>query len=180
MLFACSCGFRWMIQPRSCSVSYCTNFSIIHNYQRDVWYFCLNLFLLVCSSVTEVEQKGHTNVFVDQNCKNRNVYMCVFKISLYKGVKRVIAVIIPKFSKGFKMIEPSLKKWFRVKYLPVLFERSPPVSNFYNSLTLSPLFTLYLMVKPLFSLQKEVKIWNANLQTAVTGRFSRLMDGNYV
>lgn len=76
------------------------------------------------------------------------------------------------------MIEPSLKKWFRVKYLPVLFERSPPVSNFYNSLTLSPLFTLYLMVKPLFSLQKEVKIWNANLQTAVTGRFSRLMDRN--
>ena len=30
------------------------------------------------------------------------IYMCVFTISLYKGVKRVIAVIIPKFSKGLK------------------------------------------------------------------------------
>lgn len=114
MLFACSCGFRWMIQPRSCSVSYCTNFSIIHNYQRDVWYFCLNLFLLVCSSVTEVEQKGHTNVFVDQNCKNRNVYIYiyVFTISLYKGVKRVIAVIIPKFSKGLKWSNQVLRNDF--------------------------------------------------------------------
>ena len=114
MVFACSCGFRWFIQPRSCSVSYCTNknFSIIHNYQRDFWYFCLNLFLLICSSVTEVEHKGHTNVFVDQNCKNRNVYICVFKISLYKGVKRVIAVIIPKFSKGLKWLNQVLRNDF--------------------------------------------------------------------
>lgn len=44
--------------------------------------------------------------------KSKCIYICVFTISLYKGVKRVIAVIIPKFSKGLKWLNQVLRNDF--------------------------------------------------------------------